>query len=189
MCCFFCWVEALQLDEVNIFLGFAFIAVLVVFLVTRDGFQFSLLILLVDACLSYTGLIMSLHRSLHYEGMFSLNLMRHEWFSAYTLLVLMYQSRVHMKPWLSRADPPAPWENFSVCPVGNLLNMPLDWVCYCSLWGLCSAIIGNTKWPVILSPCVAVWLDTWGKAGILALSSNMLNWKSVRTSINPSHNI
>lgn len=52
MCCFFCWVEALQLDEVNIFLGFAFIAVRVLFLVTRGGFQFSLLSLLVDMCLS-----------------------------------------------------------------------------------------------------------------------------------------
>lgn len=44
--------EALQLDEVNIFLGFAFIAIRVLFLVTRDGFQFSLLSLLVDMCLS-----------------------------------------------------------------------------------------------------------------------------------------
>lgn len=179
MCCFFCWVEALRLDEVNIFLGFAFIVVCVLVLVTRDGFQFSLLSLLVDMCLSYTGLIMSLHWSLHHEGMLSLNLMRYEWFSDYTQLV-------HMQPQFSWVDPPAPWENFSVSPVGNLLNVPLGWVCYCLVRWLCSAIIGNTNWPVILSPCVAVWLDPWGKAGIIALNSNMLNWKSLRTSMNPS---
>lgn len=84
------------------------------------------------------------------------------------------------------------------CPLRKLLSVPCGkpsqyaiglGLLLFPLGTMLSAIIGNTNWPVILSPCVAVWLDPWGKAGIIALSSNMLNWRSLRTSINPSRNM
>ena len=52
-------------------------------------------------------------------------------------------------------------------PVGSLLSAPLDWVSYCPVGGLCSAIIRNTDWHVNLSPCVSVWLEPWGNADII----------------------
>lgn len=60
-------------------------------------------------------------------------LLRHEWFSAYTLLMLMYHS--HWSTWslsspgwthlpLGKPSPCALWETVSVCPVGNFLCVP-----------------------------------------------------------------
>lgn len=58
------------------------------------------------------------------------------------------------------------------CPLIKLLSVPCGkpsqyaiglGLLLFSLGTMLSAIIRNTNWPVILSPCVAVWLDPWGQ--------------------------